>query len=126
MPLQYGPEREGRGEDAEEEVGGGEGDDERVARVRAQLGRGDDDGEDEEVEEAAGEHDGDVQDQQQVVDRGGDVQVPQQQPDLLQFIARMSLFLQGYPSVLRPMFCLSITEILLCLPDSAGVSGNLP
>ena len=92
VPLEHRPECERRGEDAEEEVRGGERDDERVARVRPQLGRGDDDGEDEQVEESAGEHDGDVQDQQQVVDRGGDVEVPQQQPDLLQLKARVSSF----------------------------------
>ena len=44
VSLKDGPEGEGRCEDAEEEVGEGEGDDEGVARVRPQLGRRQDDG----------------------------------------------------------------------------------
>ena len=84
VPLQYGPEREGRGEYAEEEVGEGEGDDEGVSGVCPELGRGEDDGEDDEVEDDPGEHDGDVDADDQLVDRGGDLQVPQDVTDVLQ------------------------------------------
>ncbi len=45
MAFQGGPEGEGRGKVAEEEVGDGEGEDEGDPRVEPQLGRAQDDDE---------------------------------------------------------------------------------
>ena len=47
------------------------------------LRRREDEGENDEVEEAPGEHDGDVDEEHKVVDRGGDLKVPQDAPKLL-------------------------------------------
>ncbi len=67
MTLQRVPEREGRRENAKTEVWQCQGHDEGVPWVAAQLGRGQDGGDDGQVEGEAQDDDGQVETQQQVV-----------------------------------------------------------
>ncbi len=73
MSLQRVPQCERRGEYAEGQVGEGKGNDEGVPRVRPQLGGGEDDGDDGDVEEGSEDHDGQVHAQEDSVQVGGDV-----------------------------------------------------
>ncbi len=70
------PERERRGEVAEEEVGDGEGQDERVARVQTKFPGIEDDGQQADVEDGAEDDDGKVEAEQQIEGVLGHFRVP--------------------------------------------------
>lgn len=77
MPFEDVPEGERRREEAEEKIWKCQRHDERVARVQSEFGRREDDAEDAEVEEGAARHHRDVEAEQEVVDKIGNVSVPQ-------------------------------------------------